>query len=454
MRILLIGILMLLVCSSSFGQEIRMSKYLQDNLKTEVMIVIEGDKLIEKNKIGNIINENISMKEKLYKIADVCDYEIIKNDNDYLFVKQYSEANEVPCVTPEELSFYGTEVNKFVISLFKAHKDVGLHLRDFILALSDEEWREIKSDGISYGNLSLGSKSRMSDMFLETFYGTLYRGSILAKYLSYSENDKIVIKSSDREEIAYLMYQVNKIFEADKWSQKFEWGLLKEDSVSIGNNKTDYKSLKKSNISFYECPTLKDIFQWISADNKEISFYLSDKLYDKPISIVGYSPEKAVRLVRDIGKIYDLKIDYDGKKIGLLPKKIKRKNMDFGANIFEFMPRPLRKYIQQRPIDPIARRIAWTLLPDIQKEKTKKLRADKIDQLRRVGIALNVSSRMISEVKDNDMRHLDEFIGNKTLSFKFEPSQGMLASFTVFRDVNGKRVSGPKYTTSMKINRN
>ena len=401
---------------------------------------------VKKKKYYKLYKQNNLMKRS-YQLLLPCAIIIVRKISiRFLFTKRYSEAYELPCITFEEFLDYENDVSQFVHPRKKQTYDLALYIHDFLNSLPEDSWRAIQNHPISMKDLPGESKNLIIDLLSETFIDSLRYGCQQVKlFCDFAEKNTLSLLT-DAEGTDFLKYKIQK--NEGVRDPVFYPELSKRDKKSL-------EDVKRKNISFLDCKTIFDITQELNSRTDSESYRVSESLKKKPVSIVGMGSASASKIMSSISLLYDLQLVTGNNTLTIARKKIKlTKEGDSGTEAISYMPYPLRRSIGKKNFVAEAKQFLFCLHSDLKKIKTKTIQAGSLLYPYKVAMTLVESATFINEVRDNDMARLRMYTENMdALSFRCDRTPGKSLSFIVIRDVNGKMISGPEYTTSNDVKR-
>lgn len=441
-----------LFCKNGFCDPVKLSSLLKTSYRNCPLIIIEGEILLDKeeDQIEKVIKSTLPERNKVHKIADLCDYDCLDNSGAYIFFKKYSDKNELPCITSDELVEYAADLRSKMKSKFNLeYQDMSVYIHNFVKSLPPNQWEAIQKGGINSSTLSDTSKKHLFDLFGETFYGTLRNGcDLVGANVDFSEKSLAYLEKED-DNNEYLKYKNGK----NKNPSNVGWTIFTSEFQAPSKDRVLY--LKRCNISFTDSDNIGSVIQLLNKRLGVEKYVVSNPLRKKPLSVVGIESGDTDKIFRSIALLYDLSLTKKDSVSRLSQKKITLLNdQDFGKAVLGYMPFPIRRVLNRESFSVATKQILTILRTQVTSLKIKKIPGDNIEELYRVAITLDIASKMISEIKDNDMYRMDFYDQHfNELVLKCQRIPGKLLTFSVMRNSNGKLISGPEYTTSRDVKR-
>jgi hypothetical protein len=434
--------------SIAFGESTLLSEFLESEIKSPPLIIIEGNREIsdQRTKLAKILKNTTSIRQRLADIADVCDYNASYSDGDYFFTKKYSDHNELPCTTELEIINYTKYLSNLIPSVFqnskiKSNTD---HIHAFFQSLSDSEWDIIKKDVLPVSTLSITKKNNLVPLFRETFCGSI-RNACEKFENNFADVDSLILSAQrDEDNNSYLV---------TKKQKKDIFYIFQESNKSASSKLSTQKDLNL-NISFYS-NTIQSIIEKINKYKNSL-FSVSQSISQKPISIVGYKSDYANRTIRGIAKIYNLQLNIKNNNVFISQKIIPiYKSENTWQNAIENLPVPLQRILYTNSFETPSKHNLWHLLPVISNSKDKEISFKNLNTFYKTCLTLNQFSKIATELRDNDMKRLDLYTNNiNSLYLSFRRSIGQHPTFSIMTSKQGKLVTGVEYQIRRDVERN
>jgi hypothetical protein len=473
----IIAVLVLCMCNptTAFSQPETLSKFLRSEFKTGVLLILEGDRYVDKERkeLRVIADSNKSIKDKITAIAEKCDYEVTESNGAYLLHKRYSAPQELPCVTEKEILRFNEDASRVVGSFFKSDAPTGTslpHIRNLLLSLSEAEWELVQRDVIPVKTLSPQSQQIFADLLVETCWGGLSNlCNVVRKWggnIDNSELDTGKYESGDR-------YLISRVSIPGMPSET--WAFAPQPRAGIANTgAAEAKKLIYQNASFYSSD-IGDILQEANANpNSAVFFTAEDALLAKPVSVVGLESASPIRVVEGIAKLYNLRLAVASKVVKLAQRRIQiKQGADAGECMALAVPYPLQKMMGKRneelsipPVPRTVRRrnhdrstleVLYSLYFRSGEGTPSPVPLRTADKMYRVAYVLNLFDNVLREIRDNDMARIAKRLSPMEmlyLQYRRTPGSPVPLSFKILTDKNGKLSSGMSYESTLDVPRN
>lgn len=454
LSVILIALVLLNLPRPGFCQSETLSRFLQANLNSR-LIVLEGDCYIDHNRqeLDKIVRGNTTAWQKVSEIAGKCDYEAVQYQGAYLLNKRYSDLNELPCVSTEELVEFSEEVFRAVSPMLtKAGEITGTKvIHNLLLSLPEDEWKLVQQEPLPVQRLSTQSKQNLVNLFTESFYGGLRNYSNLVRLHCQNLDDAQLEIASFPDGISYFQLRVYTEGKAGE-----AWSIMPRDNAVAGE--FDAEKALYVNASF-SSTKIQDVLKELNNRSEgKITFSASVSLLHKPVSVSGLETSPPAQVLRCIARLYNLRVlarsGTTGNRMELARERfIPDPNVDILHSVAASLPSPLRKTLVKRSYDPPTKGLIFRLLPEAQKQKSKSLPVRDLGRLEKIAIVLNVFQQMGTEVSHptpmpSYLNQLD------TLYVKCKRTPGQPMEFTIVSENKGVKAEGPVYTLFTDVPRN
>lgn len=386
---ILFAVVNMIVSSPAYSKDVLLSEVLKENFKT-VVILMEGDKLIDEEKIQSLPEGAKTMREKLEQFASLGDYSLQRYESSYLLSKKYTHAGEIPCTTDLEILDFSKKAKKAIALLLGDSVNRKDGVKRIVDLLTEEQVQKAKDDVLPVASLNSAQKESINQFIFDTYFSGLTTLAVPTNMVLAPDRARICIDTVGDSNKS-LCYK-----EPQQAQAKWSFGGITEPTM------TQYKEHKRRNISFFGS-TIATVSKILSDRPGEISYICSPIIAEKPISIVNLDKADSDDVWKMIAKLYNLRAINDGNV-----KKLDVKNtaVSQDTEITKYLtaiapPSLIRAYTHASYRD-LTQDILKQVVKDLTKDKKTEVSYKELDSFNRTCILLHIVDNAIGALRNSE----------------------------------------------------
>lgn len=409
-----------------------LEKYFGDSL-----IIMEGDKDIA-GKLGillKIATNKESIQHRLHRISEICDYSFDKYNESFLMRKKYSNTLELPCVTSGEYLVFCKNISDILHSRILGDPPQGNSIPEILQSLSESESESIQKDFVPIRNLNPGTQAMLLKKITASVYSSIRFNSDQVLYFSHNlDNSTLDLQNSE------LQTPLITINSHPKNSNSIGYPLNKDSGESN-------PELKKINISF-ESSNLMNVIHIMNKKIRKDYYNIDNSLKNKPICVTNLVKFDTSIIARGISLLYDLKITKNSDRCLIHQKKsIFQDNYNFSNEFDLVMPFPLRRIYQHQNLTISANAQIYSLIPQINKQKSKSFPCAELHELDKSAIMLRICHQLLNSINEDTVKISRNLTNNaNNLEIRYLSLKNKVIVLEIIVNKLGIRMNGIKFS--------